>query len=1348
MIVCIAEKPSVAKDIANVLGATQTRQGFIEGNGYQVTWTFGHLCELKSPGEYTDRWKHWDMWDLPMIPPRFGIKLKEDKGVQAQFAVIEKLMKDADEIINCGDAGQEGELIQRWVMQKAGAKCPVKRLWISSLTEEAIREGFKCLKDQKEYQSLYEAGLSRAIGDWTLGMNATRLYTIKYGRDRQVLSIGRVQTPTLALIVRRQQEIENFVPEQYWLLSTVYRNTTFQATKGKFSTQEEGEEYLNKVKGLPFTVTDVQAKKGTEAPPRLYDLTSLQVDCNKKFGYSAEQTLQTIQSLYEKKVTTYPRVDTTFLSDDIYPKCPNILRGIRGYEQFTKPLEGKKLPKSKKVFDNSKVTDHHAIIPTGQPAQNLTDFEKKVYDLVAKAFIAVFYPDCKFLTTTVLGKVDDVEFKVTGKQITEPGWKAIYSQNNTGSDVQQNTDDSGQEQDQERTLPAFTIGESGPHEPSLMDKWTTPPKPYTEATLLRAMETAGKLVDDEELRDALKENGIGRPSTRAAIIETLFKRNYIRKERKSLIATPTGVQLIGIIHEELLKSAELTGLWEKKLRQIERHDYSATQFIDELKQMVVELIQTVRADNSNRHVETTDTSAAPAGFRPKTKRTKKSEGAPKKKAETPKVKYAQQDNKTEGAELQGDEWVGLKCPECGKGVIIKGKTAYGCSRWKEGCTFRRAFMLIISTILFLSCSNEAINFKKGEQAYSMGEYYKAAQFYRKSYQGVPTKDKVTRADRAYRMGDCYRRINNTQKAMQAYQNAVRYGHPDSTALIYLGQQYLKLASYKPAKDAFTQYLQLDPGNELARSGLLSCELAPQWKANPNLYQIKKEQNFNSTRSDFSPMLLGDESDQLVITSTRRDASGDELNGITGVKYADLFIARKDENQKWKAMESLSTVNTDYDEGVSCMSPDGKTMYFTLCSSDPDYPRNAEIWQSVRSDASWGKPTKCEITKDTLISYAHPAISPDGEWLYFVSDMEGGLGGFDIWRARILSSGFGSMENVGRPINTPGDEMFPSFRPNGDLYFSSDGHPGMGGLDILKATPDSVKGWIVENQQYPLNSNADDFGMTFEGVHNRGFFSSSRGDNNRGWENIYSFELPEIIQTVTGWVYEKDGYELPEGLVHVVGDDGTNEKLSVRGDGSFQMILKPNVKYVMLGQCKGYLNVKQEISVPQAEESEDYTLQFPLPPINIPVLIENIFYEFDKATLTPESTDALDKLVTMLNENPNITIELSSHCDYRGNDEYNKRLAQRRAESVVHYLIEHGIKSDRLTAVGYGEERPKVVRRRLAEAHDFLNEGDTLTEEFILNLKEDQQDICNALNRRTEFRVLRTTYGLSMDEMKP
>lgn len=662
-----------------------------------------------------------------------------------------------------------------------------------------------------------------------------------------------------------------------------------------------------------------------------------------------------------------------------------------------------------------------------------------------------------------------------------------------------------------------------------------------------------------------------------------------------------------------------------------------------------------------------------------------------------------------------------------------------------------ALLLMMATVLMPlhhSCSNENVYFKKGEQHYAMGEYYQAANYYKRSYQRIPTKDKPKRADRALRMGDCYARINNTQKAMQALQNAVRYGSPDSTALLLLGRQQLKLVNYKGARESFERYLQLDPSSELAHAGLLSCELAPQWKANPNLYTVRKEAQFSSSRSDFSPLLVGDDADMLIVTSTRRDATGDDLSGITGVKAADMFMAKKDENKRWKQMEPLEgEVNSQYDEGTGCMSPDGKTMYFTRCSSDPSYPRYAEIYKSTRTDATWSKPVKCEISKDTLSSFAHPAVSPDGEWLYFVSDMPGGEGGLDIWRTRITKDGFVGMENLGRPINTAGNEMFPSFRPNGELYFSSDGHPGMGGLDLFKAEPDSIRGWIVTNLQYPMNSPLDDFGMTFEGIYNRGYFSSSRGDNGRGWENIYSFELPEVIQSVTGWVYEKDGYELPEGLVYVVGDDGTNEKISPRSDGSFQMVLTPGVSYVMLGTCQGYLNVKQEIRVEQSRESEEYVLQFPLPPINIPVLINNIFYEFDKATLTPESTTALDSLVIMMNENPSITIELASHCDYKGNDDYNQRLSQRRAQSVVDYLIAHGINADRLTAVGYGESRPKVVRRRLADTYDFLTEGDTLTEAYILQLKDDQQEICNSLNRRTEFRVLRTTYGTTLQEFE-
>lgn len=667
MIVCIAEKPSVAKDIADILGARSRRDGYMEGNGYQVTWTFGHLCTLKEPHEYSQGWKSWSLSSLPMIPPRFGIKLIDDSGIEKQFKVIEQLMQNADEIVNCGDAGQEGELIQRWVMQKAGARCPVKRLWISSLTEESIREGFSKLKDQSEFQSLYEAGLTRAIGDWLLGMNATRLYTLKYGQNRQVLSIGRVQTPTLALIVNRQLEIENFKPEPYWELKTVYRDTAFSATKGKFTSKEEGYEFLEKVKNSDFTVTDVSAKKGSELPPRLFDLTSLQVECNKRFGFSADDTLKVIQSLYEKKITTYPRVDTTYLSEDIYPKCPTILKGIKDYALLTAPLEGTKLSKSKKVFDNAKVTDHHAIIPTGIHPQNLTDMERKVFDMVARRFIAVFYPDCKFSTTTVLGEVEKIEFKVTGKQILEPGWRIVFSK-----EKEQDTDE--KEEDEERVLPSFTKGESGPHLPDLNEKWTQPPKPYTEATLLRAMETAGKLVDNDELRDALKENGIGRPSTRAAIIETLFKRHYIRKEKKNLIATSTGVELIQIIHEELLKSAELTGQWERKLRKIEKKDYEARTFLEELKTMIVEVVNSVLTDNTNRRI----TIEAPVKEEPK-KEIKKRE----RKPSAPK-------SKKEPANQQ-DGQVGKPCPICGKGVIIKGKAAYGCSEWKNGCGYRKGF---------------------------------------------------------------------------------------------------------------------------------------------------------------------------------------------------------------------------------------------------------------------------------------------------------------------------------------------------------------------------------------------------------------------------------------------------------------------------------------------------------------------------------------------------------------------------------------------------------------------------------------------------------------------------------
>ena len=607
MVVCIAEKPSVARDIARIIGANSSHQGYMEGNGYQVTWTFGHLCTLKEPHDYTPMWKTWSLSSLPMIPQRFGIKLIEEESIKKQFAIIERLMQAADGIVNCGDAGQEGELIQRWVMQKAQAKCPVKRLWISSMTDEAIREGFRQLKDQAEYQPLYLAGLSRAIGDWILGMNATRLYTLKYGQNKQVLSIGRVQTPTLALIVNRQKEIDSFKPEPYWVLSTIYRDTTFTATQGKFLSKEEGEKAFQLIADKPFEVTSVQKKAGKEMPPQLYDLTSLQVDCNKKFGYSAEMTLNLIQSLYEKKFTTYPRVDTQYLSDDIYPKCPGIMNGlfqtrfgnVAPYAELVRPLGGKPLKKDKKVFDTSKVTDHHAIIPTGVPPHGLSDMEQRVFDLVARRFIGAFYPECKFSTTTVLGKAGEVEFKVTGKEILDPGWRAVQY---VAASQQQPTDEEKEKKDEERTLPTFVKGESGPHTPTLTEKQTTPPPYYTEATLLRAMETAGKFVEDEELRAALKENGIGRPSSRAGIIETLFKRHYIRRERKRLVATPTGIELIGLIKEELLKSCELTGIWEKKLRDIEHLKYDPAQFIQELKQQITVIVNQVLSDSTNRRI--------------------------------------------------------------------------------------------------------------------------------------------------------------------------------------------------------------------------------------------------------------------------------------------------------------------------------------------------------------------------------------------------------------------------------------------------------------------------------------------------------------------------------------------------------------------------------------------------------------------------------------------------------------------------------------------------------------------------------------------------------------------------
>ena len=688
MIVCIAEKPSVARDIARIIGATASHDGYMEGNGFQVTWTFGHLCTLKEPHDYTPMWKTWSLTSLPMIPERFGIKLIDDQGIKKQFAIIEGLMQKAERIVNCGDAGQEGELIQRWVMQKAQAKCPVSRLWISSMTDEAIREGFQNLKDQADYQPLYMAGLSRAIGDWLLGMNATRLYTLKYGQNRQVLSIGRVQTPTLALIVNRQKEIDNFKPEPYWVLATIYRNTTFTATKGKFTSKEEGEAAFQTIEGKPFTVTKVEKKEGKEQPPQLYDLTSLQVDCNRKFGYSAEMTLNLIQTLYERKYTTYPRVDTQYLSDDIYPKCPQTLNGLYQtkfggqavYAEFIKPIGGKALKKTKRVFDTSKVTDHHAIIPTGVVPQNLSDAERNVFDLVARRFIGVFLPDCKFSTTTVLGEVDGIEFKATGKEILEPGWRVVRGEK-IETKGEKNEEEESKQDDEERTLPTFVKGESGDHQPTLTEKWTTPPSYYNEASLLRAMETAGKFVEDETLRAAMKENGIGRPSSRAGIIETLFKRHYIKRDRKRLIATPTGIELIDLIHEELLKSCELTGIWEKKLRDIEHQTYDAQQFIEELKQQVTDIVDEVMHDASNRRITVLTDAEVKKVKAPKSEQpAKTADGKSAKKRSTKKAKTLKPD----------DSIIGQPCPLCGKGHILKGKTAYGCSDYQH-CTWRLPF---------------------------------------------------------------------------------------------------------------------------------------------------------------------------------------------------------------------------------------------------------------------------------------------------------------------------------------------------------------------------------------------------------------------------------------------------------------------------------------------------------------------------------------------------------------------------------------------------------------------------------------------------------------------------------
>ncbi|MBP5380612.1 MAG: OmpA family protein [Bacteroidaceae bacterium] len=656
---------------------------------------------------------------------------------------------------------------------------------------------------------------------------------------------------------------------------------------------------------------------------------------------------------------------------------------------------------------------------------------------------------------------------------------------------------------------------------------------------------------------------------------------------------------------------------------------------------------------------------------------------------------------------------------------------------------RAGYILTLTLFLVLlsGCGAET-NIKKGDAFFAIGEYFDAAAEYKKGYSRTAVKDKVKRGERAWKMAECYRRINYTAKAIGAYQNAIRYKYTDSMAILYLAQMQHRQGDYKNATKNYEKFLEIVPNEPLAQHGIQGCTQAQFWKNRPTNYTVKKEPLFNSRRSDFSPVLYGDQWDNLYLSSTRPQASGNEISGITGTKSGDLFMAKKDEKGKWQSPEQIeSEVNSDYDEGACCFSPDGKTMYFTRCSYDSDYPRFAEIYSSTRSDASWGKPQLVEISKDTLSSYAHPAVSPDGRWLYFTSDMPGGLGGLDIWRIALTENGIGGVENLGEPINSEGDEMFPVFRPNGDLYFSSNGHVGMGGLDLFCARQDSSETWKIENLRYPMNSSGDDFGMTFEGVHNRGFFSSNRGDA-RGWDHIFSFECPEILQTVKGWVYEKDGYELPQALVYMVGNDGTNLKLNVRGDGSFVQEIQPNVDYVFLGTCKGYLNHKEELRIDTSSISREYVLQFPLANISAPVLVRNVFYEFDSAVLTPNSTQALDSLVDLLNENPNITIELASHCDYRGPDAYNERLSQRRAESVVHYLIDHGIAEDRLSPMGYGETRPKIVTRKIAEQNPFLTEGDTLTEAYILTIEDvEKQEICNALNRRTEFRVLRTTYGM-------
>ena len=761
------------------------------------------------------------------------------------------------------------------------------------------------------------------------------------------------------------------------------------------------------------------------------------------------------------------------------------------------------------------------------------------------------------------------------------------------------------------SLPTFVKGESGDHKPTLTEKWTTPPPYYNEASLLRAMETAGKFVEDETLRAAMKENGIGRPSSRAGIIETLFKRHYIKRDRKRLIATPTGIELIDLIREELLKSCELTGIWEKKLRDIEHQKYDPKQFIDELKQQVADIVHEVMADPSNRRV-----------------------------------------------------------------------TVLSDAELKNVCT-----------LLLVSCGADQA-MKKGDKFFAVGEYYDAAEQYRKAYTQTPSKERKTRGERALKLAECYRRINMTNKAIAAYSNAVRYKQADSLTQFYLGQLHMRNGNYKEAEKHFKMATDSLPMNDehwkLAENGLKSARMANQWRKEGSAYTVKRMDIFNSRRDDYSPMLGGDEYNQLYFTSTRNQAQGDEYSGITGAKAADIFMSQKDDKGKWGKPQSIdSELNSSFDEGACCFEPDGKTMYLTLCKTDANYPRYATIAVSYRSDAAWGKPRELTISKDTLYSYAHPAVSPDGEWLYFVSDMPGGMGGLDIWRCRLLSH-----------------------------YFSSNGHPGMGGLDIF-----IYKNRQLEHLGFPINSQGDDFGMTFEGKKNQGYFCSSRGDN-RGNDHIYSFYNPEIIQTVKGWVYEQDGYELTAAQVYMVGNDGTNLKLSVRGDGSFTQEIKPGVDYVFLGTCKGFLNHQEELRVEPASKSEEYTLQFP-----------------------PESATALDELVGLLNENPNITIELSAHTDSRGSDQYNERLSQQRAESVVRYLIDHGIAADRLTPKGYGEGMPKKIKRKVAEKYPFLKEGDVLSEAFITTLPEEQQEQCHQLNRRTEFRVLRTTYGLFDKEGK-